>query len=104
MQATTRQLTKPVVHKNPVTKDMLHKLHEHMNVASDQVSFLDLRDWVYILLSFFAFLRFDEASNVRRKDLHLYHDYFSSVPPAYAKHILMLFVLILSYYLYPNST
>ena len=34
-----------------------------------------LRDYMYILLSFTGFLRYDEASQVRRQHLHLYYDY-----------------------------
>ena len=61
----------------PVTKDMLVKLHQKLFVESCTMLLKDLRDFLYILLSFTGFLRFDEASRIRRSDISLHEDFLS---------------------------
>ena len=75
LQSAYRQLAKPVLHKNPLTKSILQDIHDSMFSYDSLYTVQNLRDFAYILLSFSGFLRFDEASKVRRKDLHLMFDY-----------------------------
>ena len=77
IQSAFRQLAAPVVHKTPVTKEMLVKLHDKLFVQNVSNSLKDTRDFLYILLSFTGFLRFDEASRVRRSDVKLHEDFLS---------------------------
>ena len=75
LDSAYKQLSKPVQHKLPVTKDILSDIHDSMFEESDEWNLACLRDFSYILLSFSGFLRYDEAANVKRNHLHIMHDY-----------------------------
>ena len=74
LDSAYKQLTKPVQHKHPITKDILSDMHDFM-FESGEWNLACLRDFSYILLSFSGFLRYDEAANVKRSHLHIMHDY-----------------------------
>ena len=75
LDSAYRISAKPTTHKVPVTKPMLQDVHNSLfkDVVDSNLS--DVRDFTYILLSFTGFMRFDEASSIRRHHLHLYFDY-----------------------------
>ena len=75
LQSAYRQLAKPTVHKNPLTKDILQNIHDSMFPPGSPYDLLKLRNFSYILISFTGFLRFEEASNIKRHNLHIMHDY-----------------------------
>ena len=74
-ESAYKQSARPVAHKKPVTKQVLQDIHDTLFNKNDKHILSDIRDFVYILLSFSGFLRFNEASNVRRNDLHLFFNY-----------------------------
>ena len=75
LQSAHRQ----VARLNPVPKSVLLDIHDALfSEDMDENNLVKLRDFTYILLSFTAFLRYDEASQVRRHHLHLYNDYMVS--------------------------
>ncbi|KAK3106420.1 hypothetical protein FSP39_019597 [Pinctada imbricata] len=75
LQESAKRHAKPATHrKDPVTSDMLIKLcklYEHSNDV------LIIRDLCMILMSFAGFLRYDEVSSIRCKDICIFEDYFS---------------------------
>ena len=75
LQESAKRHAKPATHrKDPVTSDMmikLCKLFEHSN------DILIIRDLCMILMSFAGFLRYDEVSSIRCKDICIFEDYFS---------------------------
>ena len=75
LDSIKRRLSQQVKHKKPVTKDMLVQLHDMLMNDVDKVTITKLRDFVYILISFAGFLRFDEASRIKRHHVQLHFDY-----------------------------
>ena len=69
-----------VTHKKPVTKCMIRLLHDKLTLRGN-MSLVELRDFTYILLSFCGFLRFDEASNIKRCHITLNFNYFALMIP-----------------------
>ena len=73
LQESARRLTgKPVQRKDPASPEMLQKLCA-MHEGSDDL--LILRNLVMILISFAGFLRFDELSSLKCKDVLIYDDH-----------------------------
>ena len=60
--------------KDSVTPEMLIKLCEMLESSAD---LLTVRDLTMILLSFAGFLRYDEISSLRCKDIEIFDEYFS---------------------------
>ena len=56
---------------------MLEILCDNMLNDSQDINLTNLRDYCYILVSFLGFLRFNEASRIRREHLHLFYDYLA---------------------------
>ena len=75
LQSAYRQLAQPVTHKNPLTKEILQDIHDSMFISDNSINLTKLRDFSYIMLSFSGFLRFDEASKVKRSDIIFNYDY-----------------------------
>ena len=75
LQGVKRTTPGDVTHKKPVEKERLYKLHD-MLFSQGKMLLKDVRDFTYILLSFYGFLRFDEASKVKRCNIQLNCDYF----------------------------
>ena len=75
LESAYRQSVKPVIHKVPVTKQILQDIHDVLFGGQSSFKLTDVRDFCYILLSFTGFMRFDEASSIRRQHLHLFFDY-----------------------------
>ena len=76
LQSANRQVAKPVFHKKPITKETLFTLRNSFPIEHSDWNLCQLRDFLYILMSFTAFLRYHEASQIRRDDLCLNIDYF----------------------------
>ena len=74
-QSAYRQRAKPTVHKEPVPKEILTKIHDFLFPEGSSENLHDIRDFVWILLSFVGFLRYDEISRIQRNHLHMYYDY-----------------------------
>lgn len=72
-----RILSKPVVKKQPVTPDILSRLVDHV-CKDESLDLKDLRLCVMCILGFSGFLRFDELSSLKMKDL-VFHDSHVSV-------------------------
>ena len=81
MDSAKRRYHTPVVHKTPVTRDMLVDLHNSMFQSEEDKNLVNLRDFTYILISFKGFLRFSEASQIRREHLVLHYDYIDMYIP-----------------------
>ena len=96
MESAKRRYHTPVVHKTPVTRDMLVNIHDYMFQDPKNRNLVNLRDFTYILISFKGFLRYSEASHIRREHLILHYDYVDLYIPnsktdqiANGKHILI---------------
>lgn len=74
LESAKRLLSKPVSKKQPVTTDMLIEL---CSLYTDSSDVIVVRDLCMILIGFTAFLRFDELSKIRCKDIKIYENYFS---------------------------
>lgn len=74
LESAKRAQTKHINKKEPVTLDMLKTLCLKYSDSQDVVV---VRDLCMILLGFAAFLRFDELSNIRCKDLSFHNEHFS---------------------------
>ena len=73
LQDTAKRLnSKPVVKKDPVNAEILINL---CNLHVDSTDLLIVRDLTMILLGFSGFLRFDELSNLKCKDILIFDDY-----------------------------
>ena len=81
MDSAKRRYHVPVLHKTPVTSDMLVDIHDEMFKTEEDKNLLNLRDFTYILISFKGFLRFSEASQIRREHLVLHYDYIDMYIP-----------------------
>ena len=75
MDSASKQIPTQVKHKRPVTKEMLQLLHNDLVNENASMSLHNMRDFVYILISFLGFLRFSEASSLRRQDVCLNYDF-----------------------------
>ena len=75
LDSASRQVPGKVKHKRPVTKHMLQQLHDDMVKSDGSMSLLEMRDFVYILISFKGLLRFSEASALRRQDIVLDYNF-----------------------------
>ena len=64
--------------KEPINVDDLRSLFEYLYKPDDLTK---LRLWTMVILMFTAFLRFDEASNIRRDDITFYDDYIDVYLP-----------------------
>ena len=71
VEGLRRRLARPVTKKEPVTVDDLKKIVESSNLAS----LSDIRTVTICLLSFAAFLRYDEMAELRCSDVELNHDH-----------------------------
>ena len=71
LEGLRRRLARPVTKKEPVTVDDLKKIVESSNLAS----LSDVRTATICLLSFAAFLRYDEMAELRCSDVELNHDH-----------------------------
>lgn len=74
LQGLQRSLAKPVVKKLPVTAEMLAAMVEDMEGSG---SLADLRLVTACIVSFAAFLRFDELVHVRPKDVKINADFMT---------------------------
>ena len=73
LQDTAKRLnSKPVVKKDPVDSEVLIRL---CNLHTESRDLLIVRDLTMILLGFSGFLRFDEISNLKCKDISVFDDY-----------------------------
>ena len=72
LESAKRLNGKPVNKKDPVNKEMLVELFDMYKNNDD---LLVIRDLTMIILSFSGFLRFDEISNLKCKDIQIFDDY-----------------------------
>ena len=66
---------KPANPKEPLTVDILFKLHAHLIGDNMSTSLVHRRTFTFIILAFTGFLRFDEVSNLKRSDFAIYHEH-----------------------------
>lgn len=74
LETAKRTLSKPVNKKDPITTDMLITLCDKYAGNTD---LLIIRDLCMILLSFAAFLRFDEISHLHCNDITVHDTHFA---------------------------
>jgi len=65
------------IKKHKVTKKKAFKLNHIQDLfkITNEEDLSEMRTFVVLLLSFCGFLRFDEASNIRRSDIHIFDSY-----------------------------
>lgn len=71
-EGAKRMLSKPVIKKEPITPDMLHKIV--LKFGKDNKNLLNLRFVAMCLLGFFGFLRYSELVNLKRSDFRIHDD------------------------------
>ena len=57
------------VTKEPLTPEDIRNMVSHFITNTQQLSLTDLRDVTFIVLSYAAFMRYDEISNLKRSDV-----------------------------------
>ena len=72
LEGSKRILSTPVVRKEPVTVDILKKI---VDFYSKDINLKSLRVCTMCLLGFSGFLRYNEISNIRMKDLSMHDEY-----------------------------
>lgn len=72
LESVKRINGKPVNKKDPVNNDMIIEL---CSIYKHSTDILVVRDLTMILLSYAGFLRFDEISKIKCKDIHIFEDY-----------------------------
>lgn len=72
LESVKRLNGKPTVKKDPVNNDILIEL---CSMYKDNDDLLVIRDLTMILIAYSAFLRFDELSNLKCKDVKMFDDY-----------------------------
>ena len=77
VQSACRQSAKPVVHKEPVPKQILQDIHDSVFKEQSDKTLPNVRDFAMLLISFVGFLRYEETANIRRNHLHLFYDHLS---------------------------
>ena len=61
--------------KLPIQMEMIEKMLYDVGTKGNNLNLLELRDITYILLGYAGFLRYDEASSIRRSRLHIFYDW-----------------------------
>ena len=71
----------PVTHKKPLSADMIMRMRESMRIEDGSNLLPDFCLLLYIVLSYAGFLRFDEATHIRRGDVTLHKSQLELVIP-----------------------
>ena len=72
-EGAKRILCKPVLKKEPITSDIIHKLVRRFGTDDDKTNLVNVRLCNMFLVGFSGFLRFNEIVNIRVKDVS-FHD------------------------------